>query len=201
MWFLPFPTLYDLQGIVKPMVRTVRGGQLLSEHIMRIASKTFPLTFQDYPEKNATASIVYIPGCNRNCLGCHNLELQSPTYGEEISIEDLCTLTLRWSRKNRTKNLVISGGDPLQSLPDLREYVKTIGYYLDVCIYTGAKLPEILKADLIGFKYIIGGRYDRTQKNERSGKSETKFVLATRNQFILNSEYQEISIQGVLKYE
>lgn len=163
-------------------------------------------SFQDFPERDEWAILVYFQGCNRNCEGCHNTPLRSEEEGINITPNKLHNLLQSNIYKFKTKNIVLTGGDPLMSrqLEDLRTFLQDYGSQYNICIYTGATKEEIIRklGDINTVKYYKGGSYIKQYKTaERIGKCSTHFRLATTNQFILDSTFTELTNQGVLVYE
>jgi organic radical activating enzyme len=168
----------------------------------------FPLSlsFQDYIERDEWAILVYFQGCNRNCEGCHNTPLKSEMEGIDISPNKLHNLLQSNISKFRTKNVVLTGGDPLmpRQLGDLRIFLQEYGNEYNICVYTGASKQEIIQklGDINTVKYYKGGSYIKQYKTtEPIGKNKHCFRLATTNQFILDHTFTELTNQGVLIYE
>lgn len=169
----------------------------------------FQLSFQDYPEPDAWAVVVYFQGCLRNCRGCQNPELQKINIGTKISVKELDNLLEDNCARWHTRNVVFSGGDPLffQNLPGVVKFLQTYGEKYNICIYTGAEIEEITRK-FAGidpkphFKYIKGGAYiDIITYEGTHGKTDEYFQLATTNQFFLDSELKKISQEGRLNFD
>jgi anaerobic ribonucleoside-triphosphate reductase activating protein len=173
---------------------------------MFISAWPLSLTFQDYPKRDEWAILVYFQGCNRNCEGCHNTPLRSEIEGINISPDKLHKLLQSELSRFKTKNIVLTGGDPLMNrqLKDVRTFLQEYGNEYNICIYTGASKEEIFKklGDIDTVKYYKGGSFVQEYKTtEHIGKTSTKFTLATTNQFILDGTFTELTHKGVLCYE
>lgn len=170
----------------------------------------FELSFQDYPEPDAWAIVVYFQGCDRHCDGCHNYDLQKISEGTYFSSTELEYLIQKYSILWRTKNIVFTGGDPLLylQLPSLSTFLNYFGSKYNICIYTGADRDEILNKMGNGklksrnyVKYYKGGRYIKQLRIEgKHGKTDNHFQLITRNQFFLDSNFNVISNNGMLRF-
>jgi organic radical activating enzyme len=163
------------------------------------------LSFQDYPERDEWAIVIYCQGCNRSCNGCHNSELQSEIGDIEISSDILNDLLQENLPKFMTNNIVFSGGDPLMSrqIDSLRDFLIKYGHQYNICIYTGANKKEIKEKmnGITTIKYFKGGQFLEERKTvEKIGKDNFRFQLATENQFFLDRNFNEISSKGVLCY-
>jgi organic radical activating enzyme len=167
------------------------------------------LSFQDYPEVDKWAILVYFQGCNRNCNGCQNTNLKSEKIGQYFTPKDLHLLLQKYTKKWHTNCVVFTGGDPLMSrqLPTLLEFLIIYGNLYQICIYTGAdqleivnKLSEASKGN--SFKYIKGGKFIKHLKTKNKiGKTDTRFQLASTNQFFLDTHFTKLTTNGVLYYE
>ena len=162
------------------------------------------LTFIDYPSADDWAVIFYFAGCNNNCKNCHNKDLQNPNYqgGKLIKDEEeLNNIIKEICRKQDTKKIVFSGGDPLY--PNNREIIKNFlnkyGSLYDVCIYTGYSINDVKEFGIQNFKFIKCGRYDETCK-QLSEKTEEHIQLASTNQNFYNDKYEQLSKNGILNF-
>jgi len=109
-------------------------------------------------------TVVFVSGCSHNCPGCHNIEMQSHQYGEEIEVEEIF---------NRIKgNIIIrgvtfSGGEPMdqaEALCELAEKIRSFG--LNLWCYTGYTYEQILEGTdeyrkkLLSYvDVLVDGRY------------------------------------------
>lgn len=99
----------------------------------------------NYPSLNSSDGIaleLYLSGCGREpkCKGCHNPELWSFDYGEEVEIDHIIKLI---KSKRKLDNVVIMGGEPLhhKNLKTLLEGIKSSGK--NIWLYTSYELKDI----------------------------------------------------------
>lgn len=90
-------------------------------------------------------SVVFVSGCNHNCPGCHNIDMQNYDYGESVDVK----LVFEKIQKNMPliKGVTFSGGEPFQqaeALCELASMVKKEG--LNLWCYTGYTYEYILKS-------------------------------------------------------
>lgn len=161
----------------------------------------FDCTFIDYPSPNDWANIFYFSGCSHFCKSCQNQELQNYNIGEHYSVEALNTLISTLSKKNQTNKVVFSGGDPLhpRNIKDIKYFLQQYGNLYDICIYTGFEIDYVKQNKITGFKFIKCGKYIESQKR-KSGNFEKEFILASPNQNFYDSNYRQLSKEGILKY-
>ena len=161
----------------------------------------FDCTFIDYPSPNDWANIFYFSGCSHFCKSCQNQELQNYNIGKHYSVENLNTLISTLSKKNQTNKVVFSGGDPLHphNIKDIKYFLQQYGSLYDICIYTGFEIDYVKQNEITGFKFIKCGKYIESQKR-KSGNFEKEFILASPNQNFYDSNYRQISKEGILKY-
>lgn len=153
-------------------------------------------SFLDYPDNSSLSLIFYMPGCNRNCKGCHNSNLRdSVIYKDE---EQIINGIYNYCLKSRTNKLCLQGGDPLykSNVEFTKNILQSLCNKLDICIYTGAEIDEVKKLNLKGFKFIKCGMFD---KNKFIGSLKTNQYLqfATSNQKLYNSDLNLISKNGI----
>ena len=176
---------------------------------MKTVKIVYPFTgsFLDYPDNESYAVTVFFAGCNFDCSGCHNIELQDPDdlkqftkkydsiYDFHLDLQDFCN-------KNNTNKVVLEGGDPLSTynLFFVSDFLETYGKYYEVAIYTGNDVKMVKKMDLKNFKFIKCGKYDSTKKQE-STKTEDFCSLSSSNQDWYNSELKKISSDGILNFK
>jgi pyruvate-formate lyase-activating enzyme len=156
---------------------------------------TFSTTWQDYPDRESLAVIVYIPGCKHNCKGCHNPDLIEPEDLVNPNVIDELDVMLK---SNKTDKVVLSGGDPLFNRDIayvILDYCNRMGH--KVCIYTGYTYKEAVKR-ICGnsFNFLKCGRYEDHRRQD-AGKDMEKFVLASTNQELYDGTGKLLSSNGV----
>ena len=88
---------------------------------------------------------IWFQGCNMDCPGCFNQDLQDPDGGYDISIDDL------FSKIRNTScidGVSYSGGEPFdqsENLVELSSLIKNLG--LNILSYTGYTLEQIENSD------------------------------------------------------
>ncbi len=98
-------------------------------------------TLLDYPGE--VASTIFTPGCNLRCPYCHNADLISPPYPEDlVPLDDIMAHIRR--RKELLGGVCITGGEPLMhaDLPDLARAIRKEG--LKVKLDTNGLFPDRL---------------------------------------------------------
>lgn len=156
-------------------------------------------SFLDYPNNSDISIILYLPGCNRDCKGCQNSNLQ---YFEEFeNLDILINYLIKKCSSAHTNKICLQGGDPLY-----KGNIKTTKYILsklsknyDICIYTGANIDEVKKTDLKGFKFIKCGIFDKT-KYIGSKKTNAYIQFATSNQKLYDENLKLLSAKGVFYF-
>lgn len=157
------------------------------------------VSFLDYPTPVDHAICVNFVGCDHACKGCHNPTLQfretAENYKYYDSPERLLADIQNFAIRNRTNKVVLSGGDPLH--PSNVEFVKAfleLESEFDVMVYTGYDIKYV-KEHEIKAKFIKCGKYIEGQA-QASQKTGSKFVLASKNQVLYDSEYKPLSNNG-----
>lgn len=157
--------------------------------------RNLELTFLDYPEDD-WAIIVYFLGCSLNCNGCQNEILKDwDSHSSEylyLSFYGLDNLLERETKKNFTKNVVFSGGDPLykKNLNELKIFLGSYGWKYNICIYTGQDINTVKNYNLTNFKYLKCGHYNKNLLQNSVKLNNGKIILASSNQEFYNHNYE-----------
>lgn len=122
--------------------------------------KYLKITSPDINNGTGCRVTLWIPGCKRNCPGCHNQWTHDYNQGLEFTQEtfdELCEIL----DKKYIKGLTISGGDPLMQseevLIDLLQLVNDIKEKYptkDIWLYTGYYKKELIGIQEEILKYI-----------------------------------------------
>lgn len=109
----------------------------MSNNSIRVANIT--TGFVDVPGQISLN--IYMQGCKKNCLGCHNPNLQSFNGGKEININIMKDILKGHSMPTWICWL---GGDAVyqeEGFTFFNKFFKTIGY--KICLYTGMYFDEV----------------------------------------------------------
>jgi anaerobic ribonucleoside-triphosphate reductase activating protein len=85
---------------------------------------------------------LWVQGCGRNCPGCIAPELRKRDAGTYVAAELLAELLRREMEESRADGLTISGGEPLDQLPELLVLLQRLNP-IDCLLYTGYPLEEV----------------------------------------------------------
>jgi anaerobic ribonucleoside-triphosphate reductase activating protein len=158
------------------------------------------VTWQDYPDPDDLAILVYFSGCEHNCKNCHNAELQDYTVGTQTHVDELWDYLYDTCYRNKTNKVVFQGGDPLYktNIKGVKSFLKRNAEekVFDVCLYTGYPVSFAKSHNLNGFKFLKCGLYDE-QLKQPSEKTDDKLSLGSSNQELFDSNYNLLSRYGV----
>lgn len=121
-------------------------------------------------------SALFLSGCNHNCEGCQNKEMQSFKYGDDVELEKINERI----KKNipLIRGVTFSGGEPFEQAKQLTELAKKIKEEnLDIWCYTGYTIEEILKS-----------------------QDEHKLNLLKQLDVLVDGKFQKHLMEGALKY-
>ncbi len=156
-------------------------------------------SFLDWPS-DEHAAILFIAGCGHHCRGCQSPVLQDPSAGRMLEVEEgLVDFIYDYCVRNRTRNLVLSGGDPLSYPEDvqrLMDMLKDKDPDMRFCIYTGFDY-EAASAMVHGYDFIKCGRYVM-ESARPSSKDDDRMVLASPNQRMYDGSGRCLSRDGVV---
>lgn len=153
-------------------------------------------SFLDYPDNSSLSVIFYMPGCDNNCKGCQNLDLQQ--FEGYLEVPILVDLLYSYCKRSKTNKLCLQGGDPLykENLYVTKYILLKLGKLLDICIYTGKDLSQVKKLNIEGFKFIKCGKFEPS-KFIGSTKTDTYLQFATSNQKLYDKDFNLVSKDGI----
>lgn len=157
-------------------------------------------TWLDYPDPTCNAVIVYFCGCEHHCKGCHSPLLQQ-NYEYSETNEEILGRILDYAKRADTNKLVFLGGDPMYSknIPLTTFLVNNLSKTHDICIFTGYDIDYVKNINLQNVKFWKCGRFD-IDNQRKSRKTEEEFVLASPNQNFYDSNFNQLSTNGILKF-
>lgn len=140
-------------------------------------------------------SVIFLSGCQHHCKGCHNPEMQSPTYGDSIEIADL----LSRIKKNLPiiDGVTLSGGDPLEQASSVLYLIKSIKEMgLSIWLYTGYTYEELqnnalFMEVLLSVDVLVDGPFllDLKSDHLKYRGSSNQRILQLYNGTIINELY------------
>lgn len=157
----------------------------------------YPLTisFLDFPCNESWATLCFFAGCEHACKGCHSPQLQMFDAPTSIQFDkDLFEFELA---RLHTKNLVLTGGDPLYCLniPTTKWILETYGSCINICIYTGYNINYVREQKIEKFKFVKCGTFEQ-DLFLGSTKTDQFMQFSSSNQILYNSSYFQISENG-----
>lgn len=110
-------------------------------------------------------TVIFTTGCNHNCKGCHNKELQDPHCGKEMCYRELTDIVK--TNLPLIDGVTISGGDPFHKSTELREFLRDLRGEIpgiNVWVYTGYTYEELIEMKqqltLELIDVLIDGKFD-----------------------------------------
>ena len=191
-------------------------------------------TFLDFPNDSDIAVIAFFEGCSYNCNGCQNSKLAKRRVHNARTWKFAYDSIKERCERNNTNKVVLSGGDPFfdANTEDLNDMLSLISSLesdgFEVCVYTGSSIDHVIniynvygktidtiptgwgnlqRVEMRCFSptYLKCGTFDINNLNENMGKTDEKFVLASKNQNFYKKvddsfTYTAISENGVLVF-
>jgi anaerobic ribonucleoside-triphosphate reductase activating protein len=93
---------------------------------------------------------VYFQGCSRNCVGCHNKELQDFDGGFEIDTDEI--IKILEMHPGFYESIVLTGGDPAYQWNAVRDIASRVS--ISIVLYTGEYFKNIPK-DILSMENIV----------------------------------------------
>jgi len=122
---------------------------------------------------------IWFQGCDINCAGCCNPELQEFKLAHILSLKDLVSIISDAKEKFGIEGVTFLGGEPtLQiGLQDLSNAVQKMG--LGVILFTGRIVEELSKELVDAVDIVIDGKFE--EKNVETERN----LIGSRNQRLL----------------
>ena len=124
-------------------------------------AKIIPTSCDDGP---GIRTVLFLQGCSKGCIGCHNKAINRHGEGHFITVEDLVEMI---TTQSPNRKLTISGGEPLEQLTSLLILLKALKKRkFSICLYTGWDLKQIPQAILNMLDYVKVGDFKKELSNE-----------------------------------
>jgi organic radical activating enzyme len=177
----------------------------LDSKLIKIAYP-FSISFQDYPDPYFCSLVIYLTGCEHNCINCHNPQFQNAEQEIEGTVEIHVNTAIRLVNEYMQKNdqvnaITLEGGEPLfgNNLIFTKKLCEEYGSKYSIAIYTGYSNDYVKEQNITGFRFLKCGKYDEKKKQE-SFKDDYRMQLASKNQNFYDAEYKQLSKNGVLNF-
>lgn len=113
--------------------------------------------------------VLFFQGCSIHCKGCQNKESWDKRKGKRVHIDDL-VIDVLYKLNKYTRNLTISGGEPLDQSKQLVQLLKRLkNFNVNICLYTCYELEEVNPTILMNLDYIKTGKYIENLKDTTNG--------------------------------
>lgn len=150
----------DIEGyVIKRSMMDIK--EYLMHHFIYIGSIA-----NDYSVTDGIGNrlVVYFQGCNLHCKGCHNEVTWDIAAGKRKHVKTVAVDILK--RLNRySKNITISGGEPLLQKEPLLNLLKILNKYdVNICLYTGNDFSEVSEDIRSQVNYVKSGSFDIDKK-------------------------------------
>ena len=123
---------------------------------------------------------IWFQGCNLNCKGCCNPELQPLEPRHLVRLSEILRIASVAKEENGIEGVTLIGGEPtLQaSLPALAEGLQSLG--LGVIMFTGRLFSELDESLTRHLDTVIDGRF------EIDNRDKVRNLVGSNNQRIIN---------------
>ncbi len=113
-------------------------------------------------------TVVFLQGCPRHCLGCHNEKLIPFDGGEEYTATELADEILRYLTPIH-RGITFSGGEPLSQADDLMDVIYLLRKAkpdLNIWVYTGFSFEDVATWAIISsFDVLVDGPFVLAERN------------------------------------
>ena len=113
-------------------------------------------------------TVVFLQGCPRHCLGCHNEKLIPFDGGEEYTATELADEILRYLTPIH-RGITFSGGEPLSQADDLMDVIYLLRKAkpdLNIWVYTGYLFEEVKEYPVLKeINVLVDGPFIMAQRD------------------------------------
>lgn len=124
------------------------------------------INYESFNEADGVSCVIFISGCTKKCLGCHNPQTHDFNYGKPLTDEFIKEINDEIDKRPYLNYLVLSGGDPMESAKEICDlFLPKIHIpNNNLWCYTGFYMNEILedkdKTELLSWcNAITDGRF------------------------------------------
>lgn len=130
---------------------------------------------------------IWFQGCNLNCKGCCNKELQPLIPKHIVTLNKLIQIILEAKQKYDIEGVTFSGGEPSlqQGLLELNKEIRTLG--LGIIMFSGKKKDEIDEKLVNSVDLLIDGPYIDSQRDN------SRILIGSKNKSLcfITGRYKE----------
>ena len=118
------------------------------------------IKWNDIADGEGVRVALFVSGCRRHCVGCHNQEAQDFSFGEEFT-EEVRNSILEGMAPRWIRGLSILGGEPLEPenqievLELIKEVRRVYGRTKDIWLYTGGIIEDLWRENKFSTREII----------------------------------------------
>ena len=129
------------------------------------------ITKDDMLNGDGLRVVLWVAGCNHNCVGCHNPETHCPNSGilfdEEVEKE-----LFEYVKKPYISGMTFSGGDPLypenrEIVTELAKKIKQLIPVKTIWLYTGYLYEQVKDLEIMNYiDVLVDGEFMIDLKDE-----------------------------------
>jgi anaerobic ribonucleoside-triphosphate reductase activating protein len=144
---------------------------------MKLPLGALEITLNDDPTLETISLTIYVQGCIRKCIGCHNPEFQEFNENNLIDIEDLKDI-IKEKCSSLCTSVCFCGGDFLPKFAEQLEVLVDYCNELNVrtILYTGERYQDIPGETRNKIDIIITDPYDINLATDKFPASENQRV-------------------------
>ena len=102
--------------------------------------------YESLVDAEGVSTVIFFSGCKHYCSGCHSQVTWDFNYGIEVNDELINQINLEIDKRPYLNALVLSGGDPMYSAAEIKEFILKIHIpNNNIWCYTGFLMEQIIE--------------------------------------------------------
>ena len=150
---------------------------------------------------------IWFQGCNINCKGCCNIELQALKPKNIVTLDELVDIVNEAKDKYNIEGVTLSGGEPTlqKNLHLFTNEIKKLG--LGIIMFSGQNIKNINKQLIDSVDLVIDGPFIEEKKDDERlliGSTNKRLIFITdryknhENYFYNNNSIEEVVVDDYI---
>lgn len=106
------------------------------------------IDYESIADAEGVRCTIFFSGCKHHCPGCHSPDTWDFDYGKPVDDLLIAEINRQIDKRPFLSGIVLSGGDPMYSAKDIREFLSKIHIpHNNIWCFSGFTIEEIMMDD------------------------------------------------------